>query len=85
MGEISFTISGWFSPNLSELPDLDETTSRQVFKIALIEPVTVIELGPLLGCSGTHSYSELGIISSIVSYTVMAISLTYFSLNSTQK
>ncbi len=49
MGEIAFTISGWFSPNLSKLPNLDETTSRQVFKIALIEPVAVIELGPFLG------------------------------------
>ncbi len=52
MGEIAFTISGWFSPNLSKLPDLDKTTFRQVFKIALIEPVAVIESGPVLGAPG---------------------------------
>ncbi len=48
MGETAFTISEWFSPDLSKLRDLDETTSRQVFKIALIKPVVVIELGPCL-------------------------------------
>ncbi len=52
MSETAFTISGWFSPNSPKLPDLDETTSRQVYKIALIEPVAVIELGPLLGALG---------------------------------
>ncbi len=45
MGETAFTISGWFSPNLSKLPDLDETMSSQVFKIAL-------ELGPFFGALG---------------------------------
>ncbi len=54
MSEIAFTISGWFLPNLSKFPDLDERTSRQVFKIALIKPVAVIELGPFLGALGRH-------------------------------
>ncbi len=52
MGETAFTISEWFSRNLSKLPNLDETTSRQVFKIALIEPIAVIKLGPFFGALG---------------------------------
>ncbi len=52
IGEVAFTICGWFSPNLSKLPDLDETMSRQVLKIALIKLVAVIELGPFLGALG---------------------------------
>ncbi len=50
MGETAFTISGWFSP--IKVPNLDETMSRQVFKIALIETTTVIELRPFLGALG---------------------------------
>ncbi len=41
-----------FSCNLSKLPDLDKMTARQVFKIAVIETVAVIELGPFLGALG---------------------------------
>ncbi len=41
-----------FSPNLSKLPDLDETTARQVFMIAVIKHVAVIELGPFLNAVG---------------------------------
>ncbi len=52
IGETAFTISGRFSHNLSKLPDLDETMFRHVFKIALIEPIAVIELGPFLGTLG---------------------------------
>ncbi len=32
------------SHNLSKLPDLDETVARQVFKVAVSEPIAVIEL-----------------------------------------
>ncbi len=74
MGETAFTNSGWFSPNLSKLPDLDKTTSRQVFKIAFVEPVTVIEVGPFLEL-WANSYTELDIISSMVGYTSMTTSL----------
>ncbi len=49
IGETAVTISGWFSANLSKLPHLDKTTPKQGFKIALIEPVAVIELGSFLG------------------------------------
>ncbi len=41
-----------FSPDLSKLRDLDETTARQVFKIAVIEPITLIKLKPFLGALG---------------------------------
>ncbi len=40
-----------FLPNLSKLPDLDETTARQVFMIAVIKPVAVM-LGPFMSALG---------------------------------
>ncbi len=41
-----------FTSNSSKLSNLDKTTARQVSKIAVIEPVAVIELGPFLGVLG---------------------------------
>ncbi len=45
----------------------------QVFEIALIEPVDVIELIPFLGA-----------LDPILTQNLMATSLAYFLLNSTQ-
>ncbi len=47
MGEIALTISKG-----GLLPNLDEITARQVFKVTVNELVAVIELGPFLGALG---------------------------------
>ncbi len=45
MGEIAITTSrGGFSTQFIKIADLDELTARQIFKVAVIEPVLVIEL-----------------------------------------
>ncbi len=52
-----------FPPNLSKLLDLDETTTGQVFKITVIKPIAVIELGPFLSVLGPILTQNLAINS----------------------
>ncbi len=69
-----------FSPNLSELPDLDETTARLVFKVAFYEPSAVIKLKPFLGALAlflhqTGPYLKYGWLKVIWSINTQVILL----------
>ncbi len=86
MGEIALTISkGGVFTNLSELPDLDETAARQVLKIAVIKTHHCNWVKTILGAPEPHSYTELGIMSSMIGHTGISTSLAYFSSNFTKK